>query len=237
MLLALRHVGFHHERRGRAETLLRDVSLDLDAGDFVAVLGADRGQRTALLHVCAGMQPIRSGAARFDGAPLTSAVLGKPGGIGLAHTAWSAGAGGVSGQVALPLMMRARSVADATARAREQLERVGAGDLAHVAPEDLLRHERLRVAIARALIAEPRLLVLDAATDGLSAGERDAVLRLLRSLSSHERLGVLIAVDEPVGLGGRVDRTLRMHRGELHGAVAPRPATVHELRLRRSGPA
>lgn len=237
MLLALRHVGHHRKRGGRAETLLRDVTLELHGGELVAVLGADRAQRTALVQVCAGMQPAAFGSARFDGSPLTTAVLGKPGGIGLVHTTWSPGAGDVTGQVALPAMLRARSVADAHAQARTMLERVGAAELAASEPDDLLRDELGRVALARALMTAPRLLVADTPTEGLSAGERDRMLELLRSLVAREQLGVLITVDEPIGLTGRVDRTLRMHRGELDGAVAPRPATVHELHPRRAGSA
>jgi len=234
-LLALESVSKRYprgEQGSRERIALRDVSLEIAPGEFVAVWGRRRSGRTTLLEVCAGLEEPSEGGVRFDGCDVADHyVLGKPQGIGFAHPRFSEMHGVVVEQVATPLLKTDVSVDGAQGRAYELLDRLGAGDCAEMEPADLEPSELVRVMLARALIVRPRLLLLDAPTSGVPAPERDAIFKLLRSLTHEARMAVLMTVDEVQGLSVVADRVLSISGGELRGATSPAdPAPVVELR-------
>lgn len=234
-LLALENVSKRYprgEQASRERVALRDVSLRIAPGEFVAVWGRRRSGRTTLLEVCAGLEQPSEGAVCFDGCDVGErSVLGKPQGIGFAHPHFTEMHGVVVEQVATPLLKMDVSVDSAQGRAYELLDRLGAGDCAEMDPADLEPSELVRVMLARALIVRPRLLLLDAPTSGIPAPERDAIFKLLRSLTHEASLAVLMTVDEVQGLSVVADRVLSISGGELRGARSPAdPAPVVELR-------
>jgi ABC-type nitrate/sulfonate/bicarbonate transport system ATPase subunit len=82
-LLALEHVARRHRRGAHERTILRDVTLELDASELVAIWGLRRCGRSTLLRIAAGIEPADSGRVRFGGAELTGAAgLELGGGIG-----------------------------------------------------------------------------------------------------------------------------------------------------------
>lgn len=238
MLLTLHDVTkrYPRGRRGAERLALRSVSLDLAAGDCVVVWGPQRSGRTTLLEICAGMELPSAGRACFGGHDIAeSGALGALGGIGYAHQRFSRMYGVVVEQVAVPLMRSSVSLDEAQSKAATALERVGAADCSELSPDELEPSELVRVAIARAIVTEPRLLLIDAPTAGLSAPERDRIVELLYSLSRREQLCVLMTVDEIAGYS-YADRVLSIHNGELRGDAVPAPGRVVELRPGRAEP-
>jgi lipoprotein-releasing system ATP-binding protein len=232
-LLSLLEVTKRHPRRARAARerfALRAVSLELEAGELVAVWGRRRSGRTTLLEVCAGLETRIQGVVRFDGRDLaTASALGAEGGIGFAHAGFNRMHGVTIEQLATPLLKGRTPVEEAQERAWEMLERVGAEACAELTPDELEPAELVRATLARALMMHPRLVLLDAPTAGLPAPERDAIFALLRSLTD-EGAAVLMTVDEVPGLGSVVDRLLSIGNGELRGDVTPNVASVVPLR-------
>jgi ABC-type multidrug transport system ATPase subunit len=219
---------------GQRETIaLRDVSLELDAGECLAVYGLRRSGRTTLLRVAAGILPLDAGEVRFEGRPLAqrSRSLGVE--IGYCSASFDPAHGGtVAEHVAVALLARGIGRLRARARADAVLARVGAGACANFDPRELHAEELVRAGIARALVTEPRLLLLDEPTNGVDVLERDGLLELLRAIAD-EGIAVLMAVGEPVA---GADRVLTLDGGRLRGHALPEPARVVPLHRRRVEP-
>jgi ABC-type multidrug transport system ATPase subunit len=233
-LLALEHVGRRYGRGDHERAVLRDVSLELDAGELVAVWGLRRSGRSTLLRVAAGVEPADTGVVRFAGRDLAARdcdVLG--GGIGYCQQVFR----GTEGRIVLDALMvsqLARGVPPPVARERAwaALERAGAERCAALGPRELDSAEAVRVAIARALACEPSLLVIDEPTRGVDLLDRDGILTLLRSLADGG-LAVLMSAGESTELSG-ADRALSLSDGELRGSLSPEIAPVVHLHRQAS---
>jgi len=233
-LLVLEHATKRFVSGQRETVALHDVSLELAAGEWVAVYGLRRSGRTSLLRVAAGILPLDDGVVRFDGRDLadrTGQSLGTE--IGYCSPLFDPAHGGtVVDHVAVALLARGVGRARAGARAAEARGRTGASDCARLDPRDLHADELMRAGIARALVAAPKLLLLDEPTSGVDAPERGGILALLREVADGGT-GVLMTVGEPVA---GPDRVLALEGGRLRGPGASDPAAVVALRPRRVEP-
>ena len=234
-LLSVEHVTKRY-RRGRLERIaVRDVSLDIESGELVAVWGARRSGRSTLLRIAAGIEPPEDGRVVFEGRDLArsrNGVLGRR--LGYCQTSFSAaGHGLVVEHVAAGLLAQRASPKDARRRGQELLFRVGADHCSGLECHELDGAELVRVAIATALITSPTLLVIDEPGSGVELLERDPLLALLRSIT-NEGTAVLMSTGDAQGLSG-VDRALSIDNGELRGELAPMQAHVVPLRRAESG--
>jgi len=231
-LLELERVGRSVRQGAHERVVLRDVSLQLESGELLAVWGVRHSGRSMLLRVAAGIEPADSGVVRFAGQAL-SARCGEMLGKGIAYCSNAAGSGEAH-EVLDELMMGqlARGVPRALSRARAvaALERAGAERCGARASHELDRAEAVRVRIAGALVLAPSLLVIEEPTRAVDLLERDAILALLRSLAD-EGLAVLMSAGEATALSG-ADRALALTNGVLRGSVTPELAPVLTLRAR-----
>ena len=238
-LLELRNISKRRSTGGRNVLLLKDASLNIDAGELVGVWGRRGSGRTTLLRLAAGIDAPDAGTVCFDGRDLAEhgeEILGRE--IGYCQKSFRSAAGRTAiDEVVVGLLANGVAPAEARARAREALARVGGETLGVRNLSELDGGERTRLAIAHALSLQPRLLVIDEPVAGVDLHERDAVLLLLRALAD-EGIAVLMAVGETTGLSG-ADRSLTIGDGELCGSLKPELAPVLELRpaigLRASG--
>ncbi|HEX4804897.1 MAG TPA: ATP-binding cassette domain-containing protein [Conexibacter sp.] len=219
---------------GQRETLaLDDVSLELAAGECVAVYGLRRSGRTTLLRVAAGILPLDAGEATFDGRGLRGpgAALGIE--IGWCSPRFDPAHGGtVADHVAVAALARGGGRTRAAAQAAAALARAGAEDCAGYDPRELHAGELVRAGVARALVTSPRLLLLDEPTSGVGPVERDALLALLRALAD-EGAAVLMTVGEPIP---GADRVLTLDGGRLRTDRVTDAAPVLPLRPRHAEP-
>jgi ABC-type ATPase involved in cell division len=234
-LLSIEHVTKRH-RRGRLECIaIRDVSLDIEPGELVAVWGARRSGRSTLLRVAAGIESPEEGSVRFEGHDLAccrNSVLGRR--IGYCQTCFSSAQRGlVVEHVAAGLLAQRASPKQARRRGQEVLLRVGAERCCRLECHELDGAEVVRVAIASALVTAPVLLVIDEPTSGVDLLERDPILALLRSIA-NEGTAVLMSTGDAQGLSG-VDRALSIDNGELRGDATPVQAHVVPLRRAEAG--
>ena len=235
-LLSLEWVTKRFARGGRERIALRDVWLQVDPGELVAVWGRRRSGRTTLLRVAGGLDRADEGVVRFEGSDLRhdrDGMLGDR--IGWVRTSFNAAHGEhVVDHVALGLLARGVQLDRARGHADAVLERAGAAACADLEPHELGSGEAARVAIARAMVAEPRMLLVDEPTKGVDLAERDAILALLRSIAD-DGVAVLMTVGEATELAG-ADRALSIDDGELRGAASPARAQVVPLPRVRAGP-
>ncbi len=227
-LLELEHVskcyGPLHER-----VALRDVSLQIDAGEMVAVWGMRRSGRSTLLRIAAGVETPDTGIVRFEGHDLCARHGDRLGdGIGYCSRTFRPSEGQlVTDHLIIGLIARGEPLALAAARARAALERAEIGRCATLRPGELDCAEVVRAAIARALTFAPRLLLIDEPTIGVDLLARDRILLLLHSLA-QEGMAILASTGESPSLSGT--RALTLSEGELHGRPARELATVIPLR-------
>ncbi len=230
-LLELSHVVKRRRDDERERIVLADVSLQLEAGEHVAVFGARRSGRTSLLRIAAGLELPDAGSVSLRGRSLIE--LGDDalaaGGIGyLRKTLRGNEEQGVLEQVGAPLLAHGRSVADARELAREALARVRALDTAAARICELSPGESLLVALARTIVLGPALILADEPTGGVGMSERDLILASIHALAG-DGLAVLATTGEPDELAG-AHRALTLGEGTLRGPSEPGLAPVIALR-------
>ena len=212
--------------RGPSEIgVLKGVSLDVRAGDLVAVYGQRGAGKTTLLRVAAGFDAPGAGRVTFEGRDLAGLSSGQLARLHREQIGWVERAGphsrelAIQTYLALPLYRESGPKA-AQRRAHAALARVGAEDCADQRWHDLSDTARILVAIAQALVREPRLLVVDDPTAGLGIVDRERIAGLLRSAAEDGGIGVLMAVpDMPALLHAHEVRSLS--RGRLLAPTRP----------------
>lgn len=208
---------------GRAPVVaIRDVSLQVATGDFVALIGKSGCGKSTLLNLCGAMDFPSSGEVVLDGHPtarLSDAELArlrreKVGFIfqsfQLLHTLTALE------NVELPLLLDRKP--GSSKIAAERLRWVEMEKYANRYPHQLSGGEQQRVAIARALACNPKLLLADEPTGNLDEATGEIVLRLLRRVSHEFDVAVLMATHNNES-GAFVDRTLRIRDGRLEPAA------------------
>jgi ABC-type multidrug transport system ATPase subunit len=199
-LLSLKGVSKSYWRGPREIVALEDVSLDVHAGEFVAVFQRGAG-KTTLATVAAGLERPDRGSVCYNGRDLAKTANGRTPrlheGIGWVQRVGpqTGGFRTVIDYVALPLLGK-YSPRDARRRASAMLNRLGAADCAAEHWDSLTDGERTLVALARALVREPKLLIADDPTANLNVLQREEVTGLLRRAADEEALGILITVPD-----------------------------------------
>ena len=183
----------------RAKAVLRDISFDLAAGDYVAVMGESGIGKSTLLNLLAGLDRPDSGQVLLDGADLgalddDALTLIRRKQMGFVFQAFHILPYlTVAQNVALPLALNGARNAKMRSRVAALLEAVKLADRGGSLPRELSGGEMQRVAIARALAHEPRLVFADEPTGNLDPESAKDVLALLRECVKAEgAAGILV---------------------------------------------
>jgi putative ABC transport system ATP-binding protein len=199
-------------KRFGPRTVLNAVSLELAAGEYVAVIGDSGIGKSTLLNAIAGLEPIDSGAIVFHGSDLTALGDDELARLRRDHFGFVFQAFHVlphltvEENVALPLLLR--GIADRT-KARALLAAVGLGGREASPPRELSGGELQRVAIARALVGEPQLVLADEPTGNLDPDNARQVLALLRSQVKERGAAAILATHSREAAAG-CDRRYRL---------------------------
>jgi putative ABC transport system ATP-binding protein len=201
-----------------AVNVLRGVSLEIPAGQSVALLGPSGSGKSSLLMIAAGLEKPTAGRVRLAGTDITTldedalARL-RRGNVGIVFQSFHLIATMTALEnVALPLEF-ARA-GDAFARARETLESVGLAARADHYPSQLSGGEQQRVALARALVAHPRVLFADEPTGNLDTETGSDVAELLFALSARAGTTLFLVTHEEL-LARRCQRIVRLRDGMI----------------------
>jgi putative ABC transport system ATP-binding protein len=220
----LRGVSKWYTLGGNHVHAVREVDLEIAAGESVAVVGPSGSGKTTLLQLLGALDRPSSGEIRFEGRDIASMSDGELGKLRLRTF------GFVFQQFNLiPTLTAAQNVEIALAPgelssdARRDavgrlLDAVGLSARADHVPSRLSGGEQQRVAIARALANEPHVLLADEPTGNLDSATGREIVDLLLSLSAEGRRTVVV-VTHDVGIATRVGRVLHMQDGRIPGAV------------------
>lgn len=201
-------------------TILTEVSLEISAGESVAIVGRSGSGKTTLLSLLAGLDLPSRGDIVLDGQSLSGldedARAGlRAGRVGFVFQSFQL----LAGFTALENVMLPAELAglkDAGARARAALERVGLGKRLQHYPHQLSGGEQQRVAIARAYSGNPKILFADEPTGNLDTATGAQIIELLFELNRTEGT-TLVLVTHDAQLAARCGRTLTLREGRLDG--------------------
>jgi len=209
---------------------LTDVSLTIEAGEMVAIVGPSGSGKSTLMHILGCLDVPTTGTFRLAGrdvADLPEDELAevRNRSIGFVFqqfnllpylTAWR--------NVELPLVYAGMDPGERRERALRALDQVGLGDRAEHRPGELSGGQQQRAAIARAIVTEPALILADEPTGNLDSASTAEVLALMADLHTQGRTIVLIT-HEP-DIAAAAGRVLRIHDGRLSEPQPSAPEPV-----------
>ena len=229
MSLHVEHLAKDYPTRSGALNVLRDVNLDLERGDALAVMGPSGSGKSTLLHILGTLDRPTRGEVRLDGRDpfaLSEHALAdfRNRNIGFVfqdhHLLPQCS---VFENVLIPTLVARDDREAMKTWARQLLDRVGLSDRLDHRPAELSGGERQRVAVARALIHRPALLLADEPTGNLDRRTAESIGKLLLDLHREENT-ILIVVTHSLELAELFPRLLVMEDGTLQTPL-PRPET------------
>jgi putative ABC transport system ATP-binding protein len=218
MMIRVRDLVMRLESGGRPVTILDGVSLEVTAGEVVAVTGPSGSGKSTLLGLIAGLDTPSGGSIAVDGVEVTrlgEAELARfrRRTIGFVFQSYHLIPTLTAAEnVAVPLELA--GTAAPLAAATQRLAEVGLGARAHHYPAQLSGGEQQRVAIARAMALSPPLLLADEPTGNLDSATGEQIIDLLLTLN-RERGSTLLLVTHDAALAGRAGRAVALRDGRV----------------------
>jgi len=194
---------------------LRGLSLDVHAGEFVAILGASGSGKSTLMHIIGCLDRPTSGEYLLNGQEVSQLTRSALAGvrnrfIGFVFQGFNLlSRTSALENVELPLIYSGLGTQERHRLAREALERVGLADRMDHHPSQLSGGQQQRVAIARALVNQPSLLLADEPTGNLDTKTSFEIMSLLHELNAEGMTIVLITHEADIGAHARRRITLR----------------------------
>ncbi|MEZ4642983.1 MAG: ABC transporter ATP-binding protein [Chloroflexota bacterium] len=186
-----------------AVTALNQLNLNIQPGEFVAVMGPSGCGKSTLLHLVGGLDQPTSGRVLLDGQDMSNlsddarAELRRRS-VGLVFQFFNLiPVLDAVENAALPLVLDGVRQSEAQQKAKDWLTRVGLSDRFSHRPDQLSGGQQQRVALARALVAEPALILADEPTGNLDSRSADEIALLLRQISSEWNRTVLMVTHDP----------------------------------------
>jgi putative ABC transport system ATP-binding protein len=224
-MLELRDVSKVYGQGAAQVTALSEVSLTVDAGAMVAVMGPSGSGKSTLLTIAGSLEDPTRGEVRIGGTSLGSMSRNDKARlrrrtVGYVFQDFNLLAGLTAAEnVALPLELDGTPARTARAAGLRALEELGLAERASRYPDELSGGERQRVAIARAVVGDRRLLLADEPSGALDSVNSEEVMRLLHNACKQGVAAVVVTHDAQ--LASWADRVVFLRDGRLVDQTAP----------------
>ena len=219
MLLNLEHIYKDYQQDKLVVPVLKDVSLQVEEGEYVAIMGPSGSGKTTLMNIIGCLDLPTSGTYQFAGNNILEykdrelAAL-RSSGIGFVFQNFQLLPRATArDNVALPLSYTGTKPKERKERAMEALEKVGLADRADFRPIQLSVGQKQRVAIARAMVNHPKILLADEPTGALDSKSGEQIMQLFQQLNDEGVTIVMITHDNKVAQ--RAKRIVHIIDGEL----------------------
>ncbi|MBP5408638.1 MAG: ABC transporter ATP-binding protein [Prevotella sp.] len=200
--------------------VLKGISLDIEKGEFVSIMGASGSGKSTLLNILGILDNYDSGEYLLNGVPIWNLSERKAAEyrnhmIGFIFQSFNLISFKTAVEnVELPLFYQGVSRKKRHTLALEYLERLGLLDWADHYPNELSGGQKQRVAIARALITNPQIILADEPTGALDSKTSVEVMQLLKKLNDEEHMTQIIVTHDP-NVGAQTNRIIRIKDGVI----------------------
>ncbi len=234
-LVELRNVRKIYHLGGEEIRALDGISLDIEAGEFISIIGPSGSGKSTLMHILGCLDSPTDGTIMLDGTMIQDASPRQ-----LAHIR-NRKIGfvfqffnllpklNVLQNVELPMIYGGVSSRDRKERSMEALKLVGLENRSKHRPSQLSGGQQQRVAIARALVNDPRIVFADEPTGNLDSHTGEAILNLFRKLSSEGRTIILVTHDPEIA--ALTPRRIEIRDGKVSVKVDPKLAGLESSEL------
>ena len=224
------HIYRRYQTGGEALTVLKDVDLTVEPGEYLSVLGPSGSGKSTLMNIAGCLDTPTEGEYILNGAHVDemdahALALARSREIGfIFQSSQLLSRLDAQKNVELPLIYAGVRPSERARRAREMLDRVGLSDRMHHFPSQLSGGQQQRVAIARALVTDPRILLADEPTGALDQKTGLQVMDLFHELHSEGRTIIMITHD--LNIANHASRVVRIldgmleEGGETHEAIS-----------------
>ena len=223
-MVSLRNISKTYKKGKESVPVLTDINLDINRGDFVALMGPSGSGKTTLLNLLGGLDNPTSGELTIAGQRIDKFSSSQ-------LTKWRAENVGFIFQfynlmpvlsaeknVELPLLLTNLSSKERKKHVAAALDLVGLSERAKHYPRELSGGQEQRVAIARALVSDPNLLLCDEPTGDLDRTTADEILDLMQELNRDQQKTIIMVTHDPRA-AEYAQRTLHLDKGKLVGEV------------------
>ena len=217
-MISLQDISRTFEVGGRPVHALRGVDLDMDRGEYIAIMGPSGSGKSTLLNILGCLDRPTSGVYRLDGqdvGPMSDRELSRIRGhkIGFVFQFFHLISRLKAREnIELPMLFAGVEPEERSRRVERALREVGLPERADHRPEQLSGGERQRVAIARAIVMQPSILLADEPTGNLDSASGGEVIGLIEKLNA-EGLTLIVVTHDPE-VGRRARRLIRLRDGE-----------------------
>ena len=205
-----------------ADVVLKDLSLDVAEGEFLALLGPSGCGKTTLMKTVAGILPARQGRIMLDGQDITCLPIHRRGTVVVFQDMRLFPHKTVVENVAFPLKMQGIPKKDRIQTALQLLDKVQMQAFANRRPAELSGGQQQRIALARALAAQPKLLLLDEPFSALDENLREDMRRLVLQLQKEFSMTVILVTHDREEALSMSDRVALLFDGRLVQIGTPR---------------
>lgn len=219
-LIQLTHIHHTYAENARPVNALRGVSLDIEAGEFVAIVGPSGSGKSTLLNIIGTLESPSHGDYRFDGRDVAEMsgrerALLRASRIGFVFQNFNLiDHLTVFENIRLGLRYRRDHLKNENERILSAMDKVGLAHRADHLPRELSGGQQQRCAIARAIVGDPQIVLADEPTGSLDSQNAAQVLGILAELNS--RGTTLVIVTHAPSQADRAGRVVEMHDGRIH---------------------